>query len=65
MMCIYQDILFSVIIVDSKKNQVWFPVLFLRSLDLFIYFIHHGCKLLPISTDLIVQSLHPFIFQYM
>ena len=37
MMCIYQGILFNVIIIDSKTFfQMWFPVLFLRSLDLFI-----------------------------
>ena len=37
MMCIYQEILFSVIIIDPKTLfQMWFPVLSLRPLDLFI-----------------------------
>ena len=54
MMCIYQDILFSVIIVDSKTFFSDVISCSLFEIPWFIYFIHHGCKLLPISSELIM-----------
>ena len=56
-MCMYQDVVFSAIIIYSIFFRKWFPILFFW--DPFIYFIHYFCQFpLTLSCSLCIHFIY-------